>query len=901
MDSQALSDEQKIEIVQYVVDTYLPHPHYYIKDILGCKTWNVQDEIVKSVFKNKYTAVKTCNAIGKSYIAARIVVAYLMLNPSSIVVTTAPTWRQVTDVLWREIGTAVKKSKFKLTDAEVNQAGLNIDTNWFAVGVSTKRPENFFGYHADNILVVVDEAGGVEEPIFRGVAAITPNANARVLLIGNPTDPSGTFFDAFNKPELGYNCITVSAFDSPNFISTGIRTVEDLLEAFTPPEGEKQADWTRKVNAELESRMDKTFTGLISPSVVYSRYFEWGTDSPAWQALIMGEFPSQAAQSLIPTNLVKMAMNMYGIDKDSGKTYAELSGWEIPSGPPSHGQDMARFGDDSNVNYPRRGGWVEKAIVWNKVDLMESATRILNVIDPMDDSLVLNIDDTGNGCVTADTKLLTPDGWRKAKEINVGDKIYSKNNKGKVTVEIVEENNIRHTDVLESGGYKFSWNHVLPYKTRLSNGERLGYWEDILSRKQFIFDSGLNYEVKKKNISLRKHHITMPHGGIKVINKSQNIDGALFAEFLGWYLSEGSIEHKHHQVIISQGKNQHFDRIVELVSMFGKPQIKQAGSVYNVSVFNRSLRNWLKKNCYKNSYNALGKTVPRFVANNSREVINAFLEAFCKGDGYVHKDNRYYVTSSTYLVDDLTELIHKIGNKSGKYVKCLAGSTGLISGRTITRTVDNHVVFECKENKKGNHYGLEPKDIKHTVEQVQSLIITGETHLFYTLVDGAKPIWTHNGGTTDRLRQISRERMNSGQPSHRYTINAYNFSSKDFMNEEDKEKYHDITSFLYWNLRTQFLNKAIALHEDKQLFTELVGRRWFINKSGKIQVESKQEYKERTGGKSPDRSDSLALSFAPRRTGNWRDVTIDRTKQEVETKRTYHEKTTIAPTMNTRY
>lgn len=554
MDSQTLSDEQKIEIVQYVVDTYLPHPHYYIKDILGCKTWNVQDEIVKSVFKNKYTAVKTCNAIGKSYIAARIVVAYLMLNPSSIVVTTAPTWRQVTDVLWREIGTAVKKSKFKLTDAEVNQAGLNIDTNWFAVGVSTKRPENFFGYHADNILVVVDEAGGVEEPIFRGVAAITPNANARVLLIGNPTDPSGTFFDAFNKPELGYNCITVSAFDSPNFISTGIRTVEDLLEAFTPPEGEKQADWTRKVNAELESRMDKTFTGLISPSVVYSRYFEWGTDSPAWQALIMGEFPSQAAQSLIPTNLVKMAMNMYGIDKDTGKTYAELSGWEIPAGPPSHGQDMARFGDDSNVNYPRRGGWVEKAVVWNKVDLMESATRILNVIDPMDDSLVLNIDDTGNG-----------------------------------------------------------------------------------------------------------------------------------------------------------------------------------------------------------------------------------------------------------------------------------------------------------------------------------------------------------GGTTDRLRQISRERMNSGQPSHRYTINAYNFSSKDFMNEEDKEKYHDITSFLYWNLRTQFLNKAIALHEDKQLFTELVGRRWFINKSGKIQVESKQEYKERTGGKSPDRSDALALSFAPRRSGNWRDVTIDRTKQEQETKRTYHEKTTIAPTMNTRY
>lgn len=549
-----LSDEEKIAGAEYIRDTYLPIPHYFVKDMLGCETWSVQDQIVQSVFKNKYTAVKTCNAIGKSFIAARIVVAYLMLHPGSIVVTTAPTWRQVTDVLWREIGTAVKKSKLKLTDQQVNQAGLNIDTDWYAVGLSTKRPENFFGYHADNILVVVDEAGGVEEPIFKGVAAITPNVNARVLLIGNPTEPSGTFFDAFNKPELGYNCITVSAFDSPNFISTGIRDIETLLEKFTPPEGVKQSDWINQVNAELNKRMDKNFTGLISPSVVFSRYFEWGADSPAWQALIMGEFPSQASQSLIPTNLVKMAMNMYGTDKESGMSYAELSGWTIPSGPPSHGQDMARFGDDSNVNFPRRGGWVEQAIVWNKVDLMESANRILNIIDPMDDSLVLNIDDTGNG-----------------------------------------------------------------------------------------------------------------------------------------------------------------------------------------------------------------------------------------------------------------------------------------------------------------------------------------------------------GGTTDRLRQISREKMNSGQPSHRYTVNAYNFSSKDFMNDEDKEKYHDITSFLYWNLRTQFLNKAIALYEDKQLFAELVGRRWFINKSGKIQVESKQEYKERSGGKSPDRSDALALAFAPRRMGSWKDTTIDKTRQEQQTKRTYREKTTIAPSTNTRY
>jgi phage terminase large subunit len=516
MQNQPITQAEFDRLLEY----YLKHPEEFATDVFGIVPWHVQTEIIKSVFNYKLTAVKTCNAIGKSFIAAVIVVTFLMLFPGSKVVTTAPTWRQVTDVLWSEIATLVKRSKYKLTDSEVTQAGLNIDTDWFAVGLSTKRPENFFGYHADYVLAVVDEAGGVEEPIFKGVAAITPNKNARVLLIGNPTNPGGTFYDAFTKPELGYNRFSVSAFDSPNFTENNIKNVNDLINLFTPPQGITQAEHTAKVQETLK----EPYPTLIDPGVVYGRFFEWGADSPAWQSLVMGEFPTQADQALIPTNLVTMAMNMYGKDP-SGENYAEISGWNIPDGTPAYGQDMARFGNDSNVCTPRRGGWVEKQVVWNKVDLMESAERILKIIDPLDQTTQVNIDDTGNG-----------------------------------------------------------------------------------------------------------------------------------------------------------------------------------------------------------------------------------------------------------------------------------------------------------------------------------------------------------GGTTDRLRQKNRESFDSGQPAHQYGISAYNFSSKDFMNDDDKEKYHDITSMLYWNLRLQFFNKAIAMHYDKELFDELVGRRWGITPAGKIKVESKEEYKKRTGGKSPDKSDSLALAFAPRRVGSWKDI-----------------------------
>lgn len=397
------TEQLTLDQAEEIINTYMPPkesglkpiPHLFIKDILGCNTWHMQDVIVQSVFQYKTTAVKTCNAVGKSYIAARIVVTYLTLLPGSVVVTTAPTWRQVTDVLWREIATAVKMAKYQLTKNEVRQAGLDIDKDWFAVGLSTKYPENFFGYHADNILVVVDEAGGVPEPIFRGVKAITPNANARVLYIGNPTTAGGTFHQSFSNPNI--NCITISAFDTPNFTENGIHTLEDLLELFTPPEGVSQIDHTNAVNETLKM----PFPALIDPAVVYERYHEWGVDSPAWESLIMGEFPSQADQALIPADLVKQAMMNYGIDTETGKTFAELSGWAIKDGEQEYGLDMARFGSDRTVFTPRHGGYIEQQVVWAKVDLMESAQRVLKLIDPYK-KIYIKIDDTGNGGGTTD-------------------------------------------------------------------------------------------------------------------------------------------------------------------------------------------------------------------------------------------------------------------------------------------------------------------------------------------------------------------------------------------------------------------------------------------------------------------------------------------------------------------
>jgi phage terminase large subunit len=392
MPKQQISKED----FKLLIDHSRLHPDWYVKNVLGANLWEKQAEIVNAVFQYSNVAVKTCNSVGKSFVAARIAVAYLMLYPDSIVVTTAPTWNQVVNVLWREIATTVKMAKYKLTDKEVTQAGLNLDTKWYAVGVSTRTPDNMMGYHADNLLVVVDEAGGVDDLIFQGVKAITTNVNNKVLLIGNPTSPGGVFWNAF-EPGSTYKQYSISAFDTPNMTANGIDTIDRLLEIFTPP-----ADYTEDQKLDhyetTKRSMVLPYEELIHPGTVYQRYHEWGVDSPAWQALIMGQFPSQSDQALFPVDLVKQAMNNHGTDSETGKSFAELSGWVIPTGDQEYGLDVARQGSDKTVLTGRRGGWVDAPFAWSKTDLIDSADRVIKILgDDVYKPYNIKIDDTGVG------------------------------------------------------------------------------------------------------------------------------------------------------------------------------------------------------------------------------------------------------------------------------------------------------------------------------------------------------------------------------------------------------------------------------------------------------------------------------------------------------------------------
>ena len=99
------------------------NPVSFIQAFFNERLWGYQKNIVNSVRDSKVTAVKSCNGIGKSYTAARVALWFLYSFPNSKIITTAPTFRQVEDILWRELRNAKSKAIIPLS-GRLNQTSL---------------------------------------------------------------------------------------------------------------------------------------------------------------------------------------------------------------------------------------------------------------------------------------------------------------------------------------------------------------------------------------------------------------------------------------------------------------------------------------------------------------------------------------------------------------------------------------------------------------------------------------------------------------------------------------------------------------------------------------------------------------------------------------------------------
>lgn len=225
-------------------------------------------------------------------------------------------------------------------------------------GFSTADAEKMAGISGADLVFIIDEASGVDEEIFEAIEG-NMAGGASILLISNPTQTSGTFYDAFTTKRHLWHTIHVSSEDTPN-----VQTGEMLI------------------------------PGLATRAWVQEKLSEWGEDSPLFQVRVRGNFPDQAENSVIGLGLVEAARARHQNEQ------------ETLTGPFTLGVDVARFGDDLTVLLPVFGSRPGPIKTHRKQDNVEVAGHVMDYVEelrrkhdyPVSAGRVrVKIDDLGNG------------------------------------------------------------------------------------------------------------------------------------------------------------------------------------------------------------------------------------------------------------------------------------------------------------------------------------------------------------------------------------------------------------------------------------------------------------------------------------------------------------------------
>ena len=343
-------------------------PLEFAENILRVNLWDKQAEVLSALPDNQRVAVKSGNGLGKGYCASVAVLWFLYNHNPAVVLSTAPTFRQVRHVLWRQIRQLHRRAKDTLN-------GKLYDTRWelaedrYAMGFSAETADQFQGFHSPNMFIVVDEAEGVSDEIYEAIEAVMTSAECKLLLIGNPTTVTGVFRRAFHEESHLYHKVTISALDSPNVVAGKVQ-----------------------------------IPGLTTARWVKERREVWGEENPLYRARVLGEFPDQAEDTLIRISEIEAA----------GQSQEQPPPTEEASDPnksadalPAEDEalvlavDVARFGSDRSVILKRRGRSVEEIRTFQRLDTMQLAGWVAAAIQEFQPERVC-IDEIGVGAGVVD-------------------------------------------------------------------------------------------------------------------------------------------------------------------------------------------------------------------------------------------------------------------------------------------------------------------------------------------------------------------------------------------------------------------------------------------------------------------------------------------------------------------
>ncbi len=328
---------------------YESNPVGFICEVLHGEPWSRQEEIAETVRVSPLVVVRSANAVGKDWIAARLALWWVYAR-RGLALVTGPTERQVREVVMGEVARAFQAGHD--LPGELYQMALRLGGREQAgiLAFTSTEASRLTGFHAPRVLAVLTEAQGVEDFAWEGLLACATGADDRVLAVGNPVSPSGRFYSASRS--RSWKPIRISAEEHPN-----------LRNGKEPIPGGPSHEFVERIA------------------------HEFGEGSGVYRARVLGDFPDEGEEGLIRRSCLEVAVETYERREFRLETTEAV---------PIVAVDPARYGPDYTVLAVRRGPVLQEIVAWGQTSTMETVGRL------REELLRVGVSPGGSGYVIVD-------------------------------------------------------------------------------------------------------------------------------------------------------------------------------------------------------------------------------------------------------------------------------------------------------------------------------------------------------------------------------------------------------------------------------------------------------------------------------------------------------------------
>jgi phage terminase large subunit len=272
-----------------------------------------QFEFLKQFPNRQRLALKSCKGPGKTAVLAWCSLNFLATRPDAKIAATSITSDNLNDNLWPELSKWMERSEYLKAAFEWSKTRIvcrESPENWFMSARTWPRSANkeqqantLAGLHADYAMFVLDEAGGIPDAVAAAAeGGLATGKETKILIAGNPTHLEGPLYRACtSEAHLWYVAQITGDPDSPKRSSR------------------VSVQWARE---QIE---------------------KYGRDNPWVLVNVFGEFPPSSLNVLLGPDEVNAALGRH--------LPPDVYEWAQKR----MGIDVARFGDDRSVIFPRQG------------------------------------------------------------------------------------------------------------------------------------------------------------------------------------------------------------------------------------------------------------------------------------------------------------------------------------------------------------------------------------------------------------------------------------------------------------------------------------------------------------------------------------------------------------------